>query len=718
MGPTAQADGLGDAPEVVIHDHHVGGFHGRIGAGAAHGKADVGLGQGRRIVDAVAGHGGGAMALTQFLDRRELVLGQQATAHLGDAGLAAHGLCRGNVVAREHHGHDAQLLKALYGVDRTGLDGVGHGEDAQDAVLIGQEGDRAALRFVAGEFALQAGIGLLALLDQAVVAQHQALAFDDAFYATAEQRLERVHVRHRTVEAGRDGLGNRVVRARSQALGPAFRLRFGGWARWHERHELRLAFGQRAGLVQRDRFQVPGFLQVGAALDQDAAPGGGGQPADHRHRRGDDQRARAGDHQQHERLVDGRHPGPVEQQRRQHRHRQRQCEHGRGVDRGEAVHEALRGRAGALRFFDRMNDACERRIAGRCRHLELEFAVLVDGAREHQIARFLVHRNALARNRRLVDAAVALGHAAVERDALAGLDPGDGVQGDVRGLHALPASIGLLDVGLVRCQVHQALDGVARPVHGACLDQFGDGVQRHDHGRLGPLADEKGARDGHRHQRIDVELAAPQRDQALGVGLDARQPDRHGSDGHAQALPHHRVRCEVRHALGHDRQTQRCGQPHIAGTLGMVMPMVVGGTRCGGSARRHRLRRETGLADRHQRGFHGRVGAIDAQVALGETEVQATDAVDGFDRAADLGLLHRAIHGRDAEGVGCDDLGRTVLGRRERRGCAARIARGVGRCARAARVVGLGRCLRCAASAFRLRSRAGHTARINGLFGG
>ena len=51
------ADGLGDLQGVVVHQHHVRRFNGGIGAHGAHGDADIGAGQHRGIVDAVAHEG-------------------------------------------------------------------------------------------------------------------------------------------------------------------------------------------------------------------------------------------------------------------------------------------------------------------------------------------------------------------------------------------------------------------------------------------------------------------------------------------------------------------------------------------------------------------------------------------------------------------------------------------------------------------------------------
>ena len=59
----------------------------------AHGEADVGPCQRRRVVDAVAGHRGAAVALLQVFDGRQLVFGQQVAARIVDAGLRGRWSC-------------------------------------------------------------------------------------------------------------------------------------------------------------------------------------------------------------------------------------------------------------------------------------------------------------------------------------------------------------------------------------------------------------------------------------------------------------------------------------------------------------------------------------------------------------------------------------------------------------------------------------------------
>ena len=74
----------------------------------------------------------------------------------------------------------------------------------------------------------------------------------------------------------------------------------------------RLAMCDGAGLVQRQPFQLAAFLEIGPALDEDAAPRGGGQTADNAHRRRGHEGTGAGDHQQHQGLVDPIQPGGTE----------------------------------------------------------------------------------------------------------------------------------------------------------------------------------------------------------------------------------------------------------------------------------------------------------------------------------------------------------------------------------------------------------------------
>ena len=160
---------------------------------------------------------------------------------------------------------------------------------------------------------------------------------------------------------------------------------------------------------------------------------------------------------------------------------------------------------------------------------ELQDAGFVDRAGKYWVACHLINRDTFAGDRRLIDRTAACRHLTIERYSGAGFDPHTGFQLYLCGRHFPPRSIRLPDFRRLRRQVEQALDGVTRPIHGAGLDQFGNGIQGHDHRRLGPLADQEGTGHRHTHQRVHVQLPAPQCRHAFAIGRNAGQPD--GDDG-------------------------------------------------------------------------------------------------------------------------------------------------------------------------------------------
>ena len=94
-----------DAGEVAFHQGDAGAGHGDLGAGA-HGDADIGGGEGRGVVDAVARHGDDVALGLQAL-RRRACRREDLGDHLGDAELAGDGFGRGAVVAGQHHEAEA-----------------------------------------------------------------------------------------------------------------------------------------------------------------------------------------------------------------------------------------------------------------------------------------------------------------------------------------------------------------------------------------------------------------------------------------------------------------------------------------------------------------------------------------------------------------------------------------------------------------------------------
>ena len=94
--PAAALDGADDRRVGVVDEHEIGRLAGQIGSARAHGDADVRRGEGRRVVDAVAGDGDRLAAVLEDPDEPQLVLGRGA----GDDGLAAQPLGELVVVER------------------------------------------------------------------------------------------------------------------------------------------------------------------------------------------------------------------------------------------------------------------------------------------------------------------------------------------------------------------------------------------------------------------------------------------------------------------------------------------------------------------------------------------------------------------------------------------------------------------------------------------
>ena len=97
----ADLDDLDELGRVAIEVDHVAGLLGGLGAGV-HGHADVGLGQGRGVVGAVAHHGDELAAGLFLADVGELGLGRRLGDEVVDAGLVGDRFGRQRIVAGDH----------------------------------------------------------------------------------------------------------------------------------------------------------------------------------------------------------------------------------------------------------------------------------------------------------------------------------------------------------------------------------------------------------------------------------------------------------------------------------------------------------------------------------------------------------------------------------------------------------------------------------------
>ena len=90
QGGAAERDRPPDRGQVAADERDIAGFDGDIAAGAD-GEADIGLGQGGRVIDAIADHGHARAFRLQLGDRAGFVGWQDLGHDLRDADLAGDG---------------------------------------------------------------------------------------------------------------------------------------------------------------------------------------------------------------------------------------------------------------------------------------------------------------------------------------------------------------------------------------------------------------------------------------------------------------------------------------------------------------------------------------------------------------------------------------------------------------------------------------------------
>ncbi len=184
----------------------------------------------------------------------------------------------------------------------------------------------------------------------------------------------------------------------------------------------RLAFGQRAGLVQQDGIDVRQPLQCFAAFEQDAklraASDGDGQGGRHR----ETHRAGAGNHEH----CDGNGESAADiEERPDHEGGNRERDDCRDKDGADTVSQLLHGGARGLRLLDQPQDLSQAAFCADGSGAIFDGAVVVERAADQRVSDILRDRLRLAGQQRLVDGGGAAEHDAVDRDTLAGAKDDD-----------------------------------------------------------------------------------------------------------------------------------------------------------------------------------------------------------------------------------------------------------------------------------------------------
>jgi hypothetical protein len=133
-GGACEANRVGDGFEIIAEQDHIGGADRHVGPGAE-GEPEVGGGQRRAVVDAVADHCHPVPARAQSGDDGCLAGRQRARYDLVDA-RRGRDRPRGRLaVPGQQDGAQAEFAQSRDGRRRRGLDGVGHREGAHDGAI-------------------------------------------------------------------------------------------------------------------------------------------------------------------------------------------------------------------------------------------------------------------------------------------------------------------------------------------------------------------------------------------------------------------------------------------------------------------------------------------------------------------------------------------------------------------------------------------------------
>ena len=112
----AEPNGFLDPAQIASEQSDAGALHRDIRAGA-HRDANIGRGQGRRVIDSIAGHGDDLLSFAQFPDALVLMLRLDPRFDFVNPEFPRDGSRRPLVVAGEHNDLDAELMQM---VDRSG----------------------------------------------------------------------------------------------------------------------------------------------------------------------------------------------------------------------------------------------------------------------------------------------------------------------------------------------------------------------------------------------------------------------------------------------------------------------------------------------------------------------------------------------------------------------------------------------------------------------
>ena len=409
--------------QAVREDDDVRGLNRHRSARHAHGNAHIARRKGRGIVHAVAYHAHGASAkvepallvqkerlhqvdLIQFVSRGELgmheALGE--VKHRGDL------VCCTGVVPSKHGAFHTHGSKAREGRIGTRPHAVSNCEEPVEGRIRAQPADRKALLLPRGGQiqVLPVPAGPAVLPSELDVADEDVRAIDLGRKAFPRQGAVIVHiVRDRlavSLLCGADSRGDGVRGLRLSAGQPVHELLQRRAGDHRDIDHLVVPHRQGASLVETQGLQEAQVFQILPPLHEHPPPGRGGQAADDRGRRGEDQGARARRHQKDAGRVDPLPPllAGRRQGRRHDGNHNGGDDHQRRVVLGKGLHQELASAPLHSSLLHHARHFSDRAVLGPGRGEDFHVGALVQGPSGDCTAQALLHPARLPRQAALV----------------------------------------------------------------------------------------------------------------------------------------------------------------------------------------------------------------------------------------------------------------------------------------------------------------------------
>ena len=480
QGRTAQTYSSCHIAEAAVHQNDIRTVNGNIGPGA-NGDADIGTGQRRGVVDAVADHGN-QPALLKLPDNGFFPVREHVCYHAVNSGLRADGFGSAFVVPRQHTDLNAHILKRRNRFRRVIFHDVGHSYDAEEAFIFGKEQRGFPLSCQRRGGALSRGGKLEQALQVAEIPAVQIPAAACCRQPVSGQRTKAADFVSRHIPAlgfSHNCPGKRMLTFCLQRVGRLQEFILTAAIRREKIRHPRFACGNGACLVQGNDLYLPCGFQRFAGFEENAVFGTDAVADHNGNRRCKPQRAGAGNDQNRDAPRKGKAQALAVQQPAKNDH-SRNADHCRHKHTRNAVSNARDRRLGCRRIRDHADDLAESGILTDPGCTAADEAGSVHGGGTDSVAFCLVHRDAFACQGRFVDGAVSFQYHAVHRDALSRthheyVSRAHFVNGHFH-LGAVPQQDSRF-----RRQLHQALQRIGRTAFGHGFQHLADGNQGRDH---------------------------------------------------------------------------------------------------------------------------------------------------------------------------------------------------------------------------------------------